>query len=1119
MSRNRASHAATASRSRRRIRAAVEALEVRLVLSSFVVNTVADQIDPAGSKTVSLRDAVAQADALTSGSATISFDPTVFATAKTISLDTYDNGGVELSDTRASISIVGPAAGVTIDGNLTGATILTVDAGVAASLSGLTIAMGPNGSIDAGGYAAVVNSGNLTFSNGTVSSDGAGGFSNSGTLVVQNSTISGNNREYGGGVDNTGTVTLINSTISDDSGLYGGGLYNKGAATVTGCTFSGDGTSSGPEDFPDDGGAIDNFGTLKVTDSTLSGNASDIGGAIYNSDAAVVSDCTITANNFGIYEASSATFSLGNSVVAGNMGVDVYGAIKSQGHNLIGQVDANNSGWVASDQTGTDAHPLNPDLAPLGFYGGPTQTQFPLTGSPAIGAGSVALIPAGVGTDQRGFARVVGGKVDIGAVQLGHTSVVTVTPPAAQSAVAGVASTFKLGSFTDPGGKGPFIVNVVWGDGAPGSVYTAGAAGPLASQSHAFINTGSLKGTIVVIDASGDISQPATFTVSSAPAPSQTITVDTTADQTDPSGSKTVSLLDAVSEADAGFGPVTIAFDPKVFAAPQTITLASPLEFSANRFGTITIAGPAAGVTVAGEPIVIDSLITAGISRLTITGVNYYLGAIENAGTTTLVDSTVSGNIDTSLGGRGSPPVSGTGGGIDNTGVMTVLDSTIASNSAVSGRYGYGEGGGIFNSGVLTVTDSTVSGNNAQYGGGINNVGTMTLTNSTISANTGAGGGGIENRMGAVSAGTATITDCTLSGNTGGVSDRGGPGSGGIDNSDGGAITLANTIVAGNNDSASAAPDVAGTFKSLGHNLIGTTAGGLGWISSDLTGSSAHPLNPVLAPLSNNGGPTQTQLPLAGSPAIGAGSIALIPPGVTTDQRGMARVVNGKVDIGAVELQAGGAAITGTVFNDANGDGTQENGEAGLAGVQVYADLGNVGYFVSGDPSTTTNATGGYALSGLTAGNYVIRQVRPLGDAQTTPVNNLGHHVTVAAGQTVAGQNFGDKSAATPPATISGTVFNDANGDGTQDNGETGLAGVEVYLDLGNLGYFVTGDPFTTTLSTGGYTLSGLAAGNYIVRQALPLGYVQTVPGSGFGRHVAVSAGQTLSGENFGDKA
>ena len=104
-------------------------------------------------------------------------------------------------------------------------------------------------------------------------------------------------------------------------------------------------------------------------------------------------------------------------------GPDVIGGtFTSQGHNLIGKTDGS-SGWVGSDLTGTIASPLNPLLAPLGNYGGPTQTMALLPGSPAIDAGNNALAVDANGNpldyDQRGtgFPRIVGGTVDIGAFE------------------------------------------------------------------------------------------------------------------------------------------------------------------------------------------------------------------------------------------------------------------------------------------------------------------------------------------------------------------------------------------------------------------------------------------------------------------------------------------------------------------------------------------------------------------------------------------------------------------------------------------------------------------------------------------------------------------------------
>jgi fibronectin-binding autotransporter adhesin len=93
-------------------------------------------------------------------------------------------------------------------------------------------------------------------------------------------------------------------------------------------------------------------------------------------------------------------------------------------------------------------------------------------------------------------------------------------------------------------------------------------------------------------------------------------------------------------------------------------------------------------------------------------------------------------------------------------------------------------------------------------------------------------------------------------------------------------------------------------ITSKGFNLIGKTNGSTGWLASDIKGTIASPIDPLLGALASNGGPTQTMLLLAGSPAINKGSNALIPAGVVTDQRGYKRIFNTTVDIGAVERQA-----------------------------------------------------------------------------------------------------------------------------------------------------------------------------------------------------------------------
>src|SRR5262249_23207191 len=108
---------------------------------------------------------------------------------------------------------------------------------------------------------------------------------------------------------------------------------------------------------------------------------------------------------------------IGDTIVAGNIASnapDVSGTVTDdRGYNLIGNRDGANGFTAAGDQVGTAAGPIDPLLAPLGDYGGPTQTMALRAGSPAIATG-VAI--AGVTTDQRGFA-LDSPRPDVGAFQ------------------------------------------------------------------------------------------------------------------------------------------------------------------------------------------------------------------------------------------------------------------------------------------------------------------------------------------------------------------------------------------------------------------------------------------------------------------------------------------------------------------------------------------------------------------------------------------------------------------------------------------------------------------------------------------------------------------------------
>ncbi|NNM30568.1 MAG: hypothetical protein HKO57_13695, partial [Akkermansiaceae bacterium] len=365
------------------------------------------------------------------------------------------------------------------------------------------------------------------------------------------------------------------------------------------------------------------------------------------------------------------------------------------------------------------------------------------------------------------------------------------------------------------------------------------------------------------------------------------ITVTTTADELDvPADAGTgVSLREAIRDVPPGG---FIEFDPSLDGETITLTMG---ELAIAKDLAIDGFGLSSGITVSGGGTTRVFHISAGLvvdlSALIIAdGDAASGGGISNAGTLTLAECTITGNI------------ANDGGGIQNTGMLTVERCTIVGNEARAG------GGGISSntaSAVLVVSNSTVTGNRAVFGGGIlARDSNFDMYHGTVAGNTGtAGSGGI------------VITNST--------------------------VVLEDSLVAAN--AGSVDPDIGGSGSSLcmgGNNIIGENTGPYAnELPADgiLIGDAANPVNPRLAPLSRYGGRTRTMHPLAGSPAIDGG----FSPSTPADQRGFSGNSGAAPDIGAVE---GGPVIT-VVNTDDDGAGSLRQAivdAGGAPGTRIYFD-------------------------------------------------------------------------------------------------------------------------------------------------------------------------------------
>lgn len=246
-----------------------------------------------------------------------------------------------------------------------------------------------------------------------------------------------------------------------------------------------------------------------------------------------------------------------------------------------------------------------------------------------------------------------------------------------------------------------------------------------------------------------------------------------------------------------------------------------------------------------------------------------------------------------------------------------------------------------------------------------------------------------------------------------------------------------------------------------------------------------------------------------------------------------------------VAAQAVANSLGGSVYLDANGNGSRDSSEAGIPGVFVTLS----GATTTNTPVsqlTTTGPDGTYLFTNVAAGVYNLIETQPAGYTDgaesagslggDTGTNDVIGGITFPAGAAGTGYNFGERQVAatntpTPTntvagtASLAGTIYLDGDGDGIRDTTEAGIPNVTVQLSgLDTGGAAVTR---TTTSGAGGtYSFTALPAGVYNLNETQPTGYTdgEATAGSLGGTAgtntitgIVVPAGASGTGYDFGE--
>ena len=222
-------------------------------------------------------------------------------------------------------------------------------------------------------------------------------------------------------------------------------------------------------------------------------------------------------------------------------------------------------------------------------------------------------------------------------------------------------------------------------------------------------------------------------------------------------------------------------------------------------------------------------------------------------------------------------------------------------------------------------------------------------------------------------------------------------------------------------------------------------------------------------------------------------------------------------------------SIRGTVWNDLNRDGTRNADltgtftDPGLSSWQVFLDLNRNKLPDAGEPTTLTDASGNYAFTNLQVGDYEVQEILPA-LWETTVGHDNTQTVTVFSGMESVAQDFANFNLTTAIAgSVSGTVWNDINGNGVRDTvpgtgaySDPGLANWVVFVDLNSNGSLDVTDPQATSTADGTYTITGVLPGTVTIIEVAQTGWRATSPIGGT-HTLALKNGESATRLDFGN--